>query len=352
MQIKAFKLSRFRWVLVTLAVAAVVLLLFLFRAQLLAILTPFIIALGIAYILNPVVVWLQQHKVSRPISVLIIYFVFFGLLFILLARLIPVIVAEINRLIEYIPRYTQQAKDLIIQFNEATDRLELPESVQVALDSNLRALEEWLLNILTRVPQLTTNLARGLFNVFLILILTFYFLKDFNVVKEGLFRIIPHKSKQQVRKILHEIDHSLGSYIRGQLLICSIVGVSTYLGLLFLGVDFALILGIVAGITNIIPYFGPFIGAIPAVLVALLKSPLLALKVAVVITLIQQIESHLIAPQVLGRSMGMHPLIVIFTLIAGGQFFGILGMILAVPVAAVIRILLRNLFLRPVQPPG
>lgn len=352
MEIKVFKLVHLRWLLAVLAGAVVLFFLYLFRSQLLAIFTPFVVALGIAYILNPVVVWLQQHKVSRSISVLIIYFVFFGLFFILIARLIPVVIAEINRLIEYIPRYTQQAKDLIVEFNEATDRMELPESVQAALDTNLRTLENWLLDTLTRIPQLTTDVARGVFNAFLILILTFYFLKDFNAVKEWMYRLIPHKSKHRARKILHEIDHSLGNYIRGQLLICTIIGVSTYLGLLFLGVDFALILGIVAGITNIIPYFGPFIGAVPAVLVALLKSPVLAIKVAVVITLIQQVESHLIAPQILGRSMGMHPLVVILTLIAGGQFFGILGMILAVPVAAIIRILLRNLLLPPVQPPG
>lgn len=328
---------------------AFLVLMVLVRNQVLAILTPFLIALVIAYILNPIVLWLQQRKIKRIIAVLIIYLVFFGIIFLLLAQFVPVVYSEINRLATQIPRYTQQAQDLIRDFNEATDRMQLPESIQDAINLSLRNLEGRLVNALTRVPEITTNVARAIFNIVLILILTFYLLKDFGLVKQALHAMVPEKKKTRVRKILHEIDNSLGNYVRGQLLICTIIGVSSYLGLLFLGVEFALILGIIAGITNIIPYFGPFIGAVPAVVVALLTSPALAIKVAIVYTIIQQVESHLVAPQILGKSMGLHPLIVIMALIAGGQFFGIMGMIVAVPVVAVLRILIRNMVVPPVD---
>jgi predicted PurR-regulated permease PerM len=274
---------------------------------------------------------------------------FFGVLFVLIARFVPVVVSEVDRLSRQIPRYTEQAQQLIRDFNETTNRLDLPESVQDAIDTSLRNLEHNLVDALTRIPELTTNVARAVFNIILVLILTFYLLKDFALIKETLHSIVPRKSRSQARKILHEIDHSLGNYVRGQVLISSIIGVSSYMALLFLGVEFALILGIIAGITNIIPYFGPFIGAVPAVVVALLRSPALALKVIIVYTIIQQIESHLIAPQILGKSMGLHPVVVIMALIAGGQFFGIPGMIVAVPVVAVVRILIRNLVLPPVE---
>ena len=349
MLIKMFKHPSVKLGAQIVGLIAFIVLLVLIRNQLLTIITPFIVALVIAYILNPVVLWLQRHKIKRILSVLIIYLVFFGLIFVLISQLLPVVISEVDRLAGQIPRYTSQAQDLIRNFNEATDRMELPESVQDALDLSLRNLERSLVDTLTRIPELTGNLARAIFNIVLILILTFYLLKDFSLIKDTLQSIVPHKSRSRARKILHEIDHSLGNYIRGQLLICSIIGFSSYLGLLFLGVEFALILGIIAGITNIIPYFGPFIGAIPAIIVAILQSPALALKVAIVFTIIQQVESHLIAPQILGKSMGLHPVVVIMALIAGGQFFGILGMIVAVPVVAVVRILVRNLILPPVD---
>jgi len=321
----------------------------LIRQQLLAIFVPFAISLIIAYILNPVVIWLQQRKIPRTLSVALIYLVFFGLLFILIAQFVPMVVAELSRLAERIPRYIERAQELLANFNQATDRMSLPKSVQQALEGSLNNLEQSLVRSLGRIPEMTIDFARSIFNIILVLILTFYLLKDFRLVKDSLHAMVPRPSRTRVRKILYEIDHSLGQYIRGQLLVSLIVGFSTYLGLLFLRVDFALILAILAAITNVIPYFGPFIGAVPAVLVALLKSPALAIKTAIVITIIQQVEGQIIAPQVLGKSMGLNPLVVIMALLLGGQLFGILGMIVAVPVVAAGRILIRNLVVPPVD---
>lgn len=329
-----------------LALAAI---LFLIRRQLLAVFTPFIIALAFAYILNPVVLWLQQRRLHRTVAVLIIYLTFFGLLFALVAHFAPVVSGEVSHLAQRIPWYTQQAQKFLRGFYNATDSLRLPESVQEAIENSLADIEKGLVDYLSRIPQMTTDVARAIFNLALVLILTFYLLKDFEMVKDSFYLVLPRKSRTRARKILHEIDHSLGKYIRGQLLISLIIAFTTYLSLLLLGVDFALILGLLAGATNIIPYFGPFIGAVPAVIVALLKSPTLALKTAIVFFIIQQAEGHFIAPQVLGKSLGLHPVVVILALLVGGQFFGIVGMMVAVPVVAVARILIRNLVVPPVD---
>jgi sporulation integral membrane protein YtvI len=328
---------------------ALVTILFLVRRQLLAVLKPFIIALALAYILNPVVLWLQQRRFQRTVAVLIIYLIFFGLLFAMVAHFAPVVSREVNHLAERIPWYTQQAQKFLRSFYNATDSLRLPESVQQAIENSLADIEKSMVDYLSRIPQMTTDVARAIFNLALVLILTFYLLKDFEMVKDSLYLVLPRKSRTRARKIFHEIDHSLGKYIRGQLLISLIIALTTYLSLLLLGVDFALILGLLAGATNIIPYFGPFIGAVPAVVVALLKSPALALKTAIVFFIIQQAEGHFIAPQVLGKSLGLHPVVVILTLLVGGQFFGIIGMMVAVPVVAVARILIRNLVVPPVD---
>jgi len=133
-------------------------------------------------------------------------------------------------------------------------------------------------------------------------------------------------------------------FIRGHLLVASMVGVLTSLGLALVGVKFYLLLGIIAGIADLIPYFGPIIGAIPAVGLALLNSSQQALYVLLVMVVVQQVENNLLSPKILGDSVGLHPVVVIFVLLAGGHLFGILGMLLAVPLTAILRILVNYLY--------
>ena len=181
----------------------------------------FAVALAIAYVLNPVVLWLQQRRLPRTLAVAAIYLAFFGLVFALSARLVPLVVREADRLAEGIPQYTQQAQQLLNTFYSAARRLNLPLSVQKALEAGLRDAEASLVARLSRIPEMTVDVARGIFNLVLVLILTFYFLKDFEMVKDSLYLVIPRKNRARARKILHEIDTSLGRYVRGQLLVSS-----------------------------------------------------------------------------------------------------------------------------------
>lgn len=325
--------------------------LYLYKAQILALLSPFIISLIIAYLLNPVVIFLQKHRVPRGIGVMIIYLVFFVIIFAGISRLIPIVQSEISRLESLIPEYSVRAREYIVNFNEHLDRLELPETIQQSIQDNTRILEQGLLNFLKSLPQIGINLAATTFQILLVLVLTFYCLRDFYLIRDTFLKFISPKKQQKIVKVMGEIDESLGNYIRGQLIICTFIGVLTYIWLLIIGVEFALLLGIVAGVTNIIPYFGPFIGAVPSVIVALFSSPMLAIKVIIGITIIQQVESSFLSPQVIGKKMGMHPLMVIFSLLAGGRFFGVIGMIIGVPTVAIIRILVRN-FLTHYLPEG
>ncbi|SES63852.1 AI-2E family transporter [Anaerobranca gottschalkii] len=325
--------------------------LYTYRQQIISLVTPFIISYILAYLLNPIVVLLEKRKIPRILGVMIIYLLFFLLIFTAIAKLIPVIYSEITRLESLVPEYSVKIREYIVDINEQINRLELPESIQQSIQKNANLLEEGIINFLKTIPQRGISAAVTTFQIFLVLVLTFYCLRDYYLIQDYLLRLISPRKQQKFLKVMGEIDESLGNYIRGQFIICSFIGVLTYLWLLIIGVDFSLILGIIAGVTNIIPYFGPFIGAVPSVIVALFTSPMLALKVAIGIIIIQQIESNLVAPQVLGKKMGMHPLLVIFSLLAGGKFFGIIGMIIGVPVMAIIRILVRN-FLRHYLPEG
>ena len=320
---------------------------YLLRRQLLAVAGPVLIALIIAYLFNPLATILERRCRSRTVAVLIIFLVCFGVIGGVIARVLPLIQEEASSLVGRIPLLIQRGQGLLANLRRSAERLHLPPSVPEALEKGIGAFEENLLAFLTRIPQITVNFAKGVFTTFLVVMLSFYLLRDYQAIRDSLYFLIPRRRRLQVQKILREADCSLGKYIRGQLFLALVVGLLTYVSLLLLGVEFSLLWGIIAGITNTIPYFGPFIGAAPAIFVALLATPILAVKTAIVFFLIQQVESNFISPPVLGKSVGLHPLVVLLALLVGGEFFGIWGLILAVPAVAVGRIVVRNLALPP-----
>ncbi len=308
----------------------------------LEILEPFLIAIILAYILNPLVVVFERRRVSRGLAILLLYAIFFALVFLAGVWTIPGLVTELQKLMEMLPEYSEQAQGFIRHLYSDYRRFNLPDSLRLALDENILLLQRALQTLLERITGAIVGLFSHFFVLLLVPLLVYYFLRDMEHLKSSLVALFPARYRQRVLVAGSEIDAALGAYLRGLLLICFLVGLLTYLGLRLLGVEFALILGIIYGLTNIIPYFGPLIGALPAVLIALLDSPALALKVVGVMVVVQQLDSQLLSPQILGRSLGLHPLAVILALLAGGHLFGLPGLILAVPLAAMLRIVLRH----------
>lgn len=322
---------------------------YLLRRQLAAVLTPVLIALTVAYILNPVVLWLEPRFRNRTAAVLLIFLVFFSLLAAIIVGFFPLFSDEVRELVERVPQYIQRGQGLWARVYAFCARLNLPPSIPGALEKGFQGAEARLLASLGKIPEITINVAKGIFTISLVIVLSFYFLRDFTLVKESFYYLIPRRSRPRARTILQEVDNSLGKYVRGELLLALVVGLLSYISLLILGVEFSLVWGIFAGLTNTIPYLGPFLGGAPAVLMALLTSPALALKTTLVFILIQQVECHFISPYILGKSVGLHPLVVFLALLVGGQFFGIWGLVIAVPVVAAARIVIRNLSLPPLQ---
>lgn len=152
--------------------------------------------------------------------------------------------------------------------------------------------------------------------------------------------MVPEKYEDDVSRLFHEMDKVFNEFIRGRLIVGAFVGIATTIVLLILKVDFALLIGIFSGLMDIIPYFGPVLGIIPGVVFAFLQKPIKALWVIILFIVIQQIENNIISPKVVGESVGIHPITVILVLIIGGSMFGILGMLLAVPFAAIFKIVL------------
>jgi len=173
---------------------------------------------------------------------------------------------------------------------------------------------------------------------------------DWKRINEGVLQLVPQKVRGQWHKFLQEVDYIIQRYIQGNVIVSIIVGLLIGFGVKLIGMDYAFIIGVICGITNLIPYFGPILGGVPSVLLALGISPSMALKVALIIFIVQQIEGNIINPKLMSGKVGLHPLWVVFALLAGGELGGLLGMFLAIPLAAVIRIIIRDVYNHLVAP--
>ncbi|AHD06553.1 putative membrane protein [Paenibacillus larvae subsp. larvae DSM 25430] len=307
-----------------------------------AVLAPFIIAVIISYILNPVVNLLNGRKVPRAVAVLMIYLVFFTSLWVVIMNVTPVFVKQLGELNEHMPQLTMRAESLM---QGLSDHPLLPPSVRAGIQDALFKLQHIISERITKSVESIGSTINMLFIAFIIPFLAFYMLKDFQLMEKAVLAIVPRSHRKHIIKVLVDIDTALGNYIRGQLLVCFIIGILAYIGYWVIGMPYALLLATVVAIFNIIPYLGPFFGAAPALVVAATVSFKMVLLVAVINLIVQILEGNFISPQVVGRTLHMHPLLIIFALLVGGEAAGIVGLILAVPVFAVFKVILQHLSL-------
>jgi predicted PurR-regulated permease PerM len=217
------------------------------------------------------------------------------------------------------------------------------KTMYVILDTVYSNTNKAIAGIFNKIFSTALNLGENILSLAVIPIVVYYFLADGDVICNRLLVFFPLRIRTIVRRILGDIDKILGRYIISQFILCGIIGIFTFFVLIVLHVDFPIILSILNALFNIIPYFGPLFGAIPAILVALLSSSKAALWTAIWLYGIQQIEGNIISPKITGDSVSMHPLMVIILLVIGGKIGGFIGMVLAVPVGVVIKIIYEDL---------
>lgn len=305
-----------------------------------AVLVPFIIALIISYLLNPIVNLLNQRKVPRTAAVLIIYAVFIVSVTVIFMNLTPVFIKQLNELNEHLPELARNAERLLTMLNE-NDLL--PESVRMGINSAIFEAELGLAETIAAFVRRIGTTMNVLFTAMVIPFLAFYMMKDFQLIEKTVLTFMPSKHKRRIIRLVTDIDKALGNYIRGQLLVCLIIGICAYIGYWLIGLPYPLLLASLVAVFNVIPYIGPFFGAAPALLVAATVSVKMMVLVAVVNTACQVLEGNVISPQVVGKTLHMHPLMIIFALLAGGQIGGVIGLILAVPMFAVGKVIIHHL---------
>ena len=342
---KRIKISRKR----TFQFLAVVLLVYIFytliqRYDIIPnILFTIIISLIFSYLLNPIVNYMERHNISRGLGIILLYIVIFGIFIAISISFIPRLGRELKEVLVVLPVYFNRiadfVKDLYYRYYNLESIAPIIENIEGIIFDNINQLQELVLSNMSKLFTSVGNLLNRIISLVLIPILTFYFLKDKDKLIKRTFLLIPKDKRLEVKELLIEIDKSLSQFVRGRLILAIYVGVATTLVLLLLDINFAIVIGLLTGIADIIPYFGPFLGFVPAVIFAFLDSVTKGIWVAVIFVLIQWIENNVLGPKIIGDTTGLHPTTVLLSLIIAGNMFGVLGMIFVIPVVSILKIL-------------
>ena len=331
--------QRILWGRVTLAVLSILIIALAVKTW--SVVQVFLAAVLLAYLLDAPVKFLEKQNCPRLMAISLIYALLLILLIFLGVWAIPVLNTQAAELGEALPEYIGRIKIIAEQINSYYQHLQLPEEIQ-------EVFSDWFGNAKTAAGDFLQRFLNGIIPVlsssfvwFLVPIISFYLLKDKEILQKFFWQLLPLRHKNEEKAFLGELHQVAMNFLQGSLLVGSIVGLLTAIGLWLAGIDFALIFGLIAGICNIIPYFGPIIGAVPAVVFAFFQAPGKALLAVLVMVIVQQVESHFITPKIMGDKLGLHPVVVMFALLAGGKLIGFWGLILAVPLAGMLKIIFK-----------
>ena len=321
------------------------------------VLPPVAIAVVITYLLNPLVTRLEARGIRRGISVVLIYVVFLGVAGFLLSRVIPLVTHQVSAFVADLPRLLSRAAKNVNDFADKRGwdvHLKVCSPDEVACPKGYLSLErlvsenrDKITQFLGGVRSFAASALHVVINTIIGLVLSIYLLLDLPKIRQGFRNAIPARHRDEVAQVGEAVGRSVGNFFRGQLLVALFVGVASAIGLTLVKVPFAALVGMIAGIFNLVPLIGPFIGAVPAVILGLLSGePIRALWGAVVLLIVQQIDNHIISPNVMGRTVKLHPITVMLSLLVAGTFAGIFGMLLVIPMVAAVKTISTHMWAR------
>jgi predicted PurR-regulated permease PerM len=336
--------------LVVLLVAVSFLLLYRFRMVVLIVFAGVVVSMAMA----PSVDWLQRHRLPRSASVIVIYLILLVLLIAFVVLLVPPIVEQLSATVPKIESYYRDLKAALISSPLLVIRqIAAQMPAQINLTPTLTAptagapATGGALDAVGQVLSATGSILNGLFTLTALLLIGFYWTLEGEHAVRALWQPLPADQRENARDILKEIETRVGGYVRGQGFLALVVGAAALVIYLLIGLPAALAVALLAGLFELIPVLGPTLGAIPAVLVAFAYDPSKVIWVIVATALIQLVENNLLAPRVMHKTVGVNPVVTLLAIVAFGALFGFAGLLLAIPMAAVMQVILDRSLLRP-----
>lgn len=331
----------------SLAVIAAAIFLYAYRVKVSRIISPFLLAVPLVYIVKPISLKLTNRKIPTGISILLVYLFFLSSAAAAGVFFVPELAANIRELTETLPELVEEYEQIINGFLSAIKSSNWSAQVKDAIFGEIERLttviNDLLAKSMEKILGAAVDIARIAVDLTLAMVIAYYVIKDGGKFRDYALFLLPRRFRAGMAGTGKEISRILAGFIQGQLMTALIVGILETMGLMLINMKYPLVLGMIGGLGNVIPYFGPYIGAIPAVAVALTVSPLKAVWTIAVFLVVQQIDNNFISPKMIEGRLGLHPVATIFAVLAGGEFFGIPGMLLAVPALAVMRVIANRI---------
>lgn len=311
-----------------------------------AIFPPILLATLQYYLMNPVVDFLQERwRIPRAVTITVLFILIVLLLVWLLNWIVPIVQRQMQSLIKHWPQYWRDAQATIQHAAHDPHLQYLHKDVNKAISQVRKALNNYNMGSAVSSINSAVNVVTMTFMTLLTApFVLFFMLKDGRQLKPALVKFAPARLQTSFAKLLTDINQAIAQYVRGQLIVAFWVAVMFGVGYSLVGQSYAILLAIIAGLCNLIPYFGTFIALLPSLVLAIMNSPLMLLKVLIVFAIEQTIESRVISPLVMGNKLNMHPVTTILVLIGASAIAGLWGVIFAIPVYAVIKIIVLRVF--------
>lgn len=302
------------------------------------ILSPLFIGIVVAWLLEPGINYFVKNKVNRKLAAVVVYLILIFLVVFILALILPEFISQLNELIKKVPDFLTAINSFITNLFKSFSSTEF--DLTKMKDNLIGGITNYVnnLNLTGVVDTLSSSIKVGV-DIFLGLLIAFYLSLDFTKVSKNFNFLIPDKHKNELKKLGKTLNEMLRSYVNGTLLSCLFVMILSLIGFLISGVSSPLLFAIFCAITNIIPYFGPYIGGIPVIIVGFAISPFTGIACLITIFLVQFLEGNILHPLIIGKAVSLHPITMMLSLLIFEYFFGILGMIIAAPVVATLKII-------------
>ncbi len=312
------------------------------------VLTPFFIAFALAYLLDPATDRLESLKISRTFSVLVLMAGVFSLVTGIGLLIFPLLKLQAEHLVSNLPNYIAIMQEWMYPLLGVVGE---PEKIQGILNRELLKVGELPLKVISSITSILWSSVAGLFSFILLLanlviipVVMFYLLRDYDLINKKMLSFVPARSREQVLSLIKEIDGVLAGFVRGQLMVGLIMAGLYSIGLFFCGTPMSLFIGLLAGLASLVPYLGLVFGFVPAAILTFMQTQdwVLVFGVAGVFAVVQGLEGMIITPRIVGEKIGLHPVAIILAVLLGAEFFGLVGVIVSVPVAAALNVLFTH----------